>query len=643
MARTFSLIIFFLFFSQIGLGQWKPQFIEKLPTDTLFALTKEKGYGSLSKRIHFPEYDFFISTDRGFDLLGDSLTNRTIHLPLSGDIWIDSAFKANQVNLFMRFYTANVKSITFSIYAGLKIWEKTFEQDQDGFQVPLDYGLADWKVIGQEATVKPEIRIKLNTVNAVAKTIFLVQELSLYRSADFSFTSTHPLFSDLFKFKPENRPTTYDNRYPSEFVSHASPDFRDFKTQIGNLKMVQIDTAISEKQAFDRVLLKLLERYPFYEAKKLNRKQVMADFRRDMDTITNAKFAAYATRIGQRIQSTFEDPHFKIVSPTGHVSTLVKSPVRVYEIRGQLQIGAILDTLYAGKLTLGDQVTHVDGIAVAQRIKQELSGFSLNIRNENSLRQLVLNRLLDKPKSDSTLLTVNGVQGIRKVRLYYNRKLVIAPMFRPVHGERKWVNPDVFYYRINLWDSPVYSMLVSSWNKVVDAKTLVLDLRGNGGGDKYSVVELYSMFINKPTTLYKYKPYGDNRYDSLVVRPNPLFHYGTDKKISILVDNGTACASEIFIMAMKKLPNVTVIGSDRTMGAMASSIRIAFPSGVTIYTNSLMDFPHFDNDKKGIENVGIAPDILKKPQQIQDLRPYNDLILKTAVYQAGSIANLSNL
>lgn len=145
-------------------------------------------------------------------------------------------------------------------------------------------------------------------------------------------------------------------------------------------------------------------------------------------------------------------------------------------------------------------------------------------------------------------------------------------------------------------------------------QTLVLDLRGNGGGLMNEAAEIVSIFVPKGSLIVSAKgKKGGNNY-SLVTEKEPV---DTKMPIIVLVDSGSASASEIVSGALQDLDRATIMGS-RTFGkGLVQSIR-PLPYGGQIkvttakyYTPSgrcvqAIDYSHRNEDG----SVGQIPDSL---------------------------------
>ena len=91
-----------------------------------------------------------------------------------------------------------------------------------------------------------------------------------------------------------------------------------------------------------------------------------------------------------------------------------------------------------------------------------------------------------------------------------------------------------------------------------DVKGLVLDLRGNGGGVMESAVEVVSMFVPKGTEVLRTRGKGVLNEKIYRTAHKPI---DTEIPIVVLIDGGTASASEIVTGALQDLDRAVVVGS----------------------------------------------------------------------------------
>lgn len=120
------------------------------------------------------------------------------------------------------------------------------------------------------------------------------------------------------------------------------------------------------------------------------------------------------------------------------------------------------------------------------------------------------------------------------------------------------ITKDIGYIRLNKFSSVTYREFMEALEPLTKAglQSLVLDLRGNGGGILDQAVEIADEFLegDKLITYTEGKHVDKQEYRC---RRNGLFEKG---KLMVLADEGTASASEVLIGALQDWDRATIIG-----------------------------------------------------------------------------------
>jgi carboxyl-terminal processing protease len=124
----------------------------------------------------------------------------------------------------------------------------------------------------------------------------------------------------------------------------------------------------------------------------------------------------------------------------------------------------------------------------------------------------------------------------------------------------------------------------------------ILDLRGNPGGLLFSSVEIARMFLNTGRIVSTVNRGGDN--DPLTARGNNL----TNKPLVVLIDGGSASASEILSGALRDNRRAVLVGT-RTFGkGLVQSVQpLGDGSGIAVTISKYFTPNGTDINKKGIE------------------------------------------
>ena len=155
-------------------------------------------------------------------------------------------------------------------------------------------------------------------------------------------------------------------------------------------------------------------------------------------------------------------------------------------------------------------------------------------------------------------------------------------------------------------------------------KKLIIDLRGNPGGLMDVTVDLADLFLDKGDIVYTEDKSGNRQYE----RSN-------DKKIDyplvVLVDEGSASASEIFAGAIKDRKRGKIVGMNTFgKGVVQRLIDLGDGSGLKLTISE-----YFTPNGIKIDGIGITPDIeVELPSYVKATGPDNlkeDLQLKKAI------------
>ena len=184
-----------------------------------------------------------------------------------------------------------------------------------------------------------------------------------------------------------------------------------------------------------------------------------------------------------------------------------------------------------------------------------------------------------------------------------------------------------------IWKMPAFDLSESEvddrMDKIARSKTLILDLRGNGGGSVATLKRLAGYFFDHDVKIADLK--GRKKMDPMLAKSR-----GKDMftgKLIVLVDSGSASASEIFARLMQLEKRGVVIG-DRTAGAVMQSERFSHKLGtdrIIPYGASITNADVIMSDGESLENRGVTPNAVLIPTG-EDLASGRDPVL---AYAAG--------
>ena len=196
------------------------------------------------------------------------------------------------------------------------------------------------------------------------------------------------------------------------------------------------------------------------------------------------------------------------------------------------------------------------------------------------------------------------------------------------------VSPTTGYVRLNRFSRNTTSEMNQAFKDLIesDVKEVIIDLRDNGGGLLTAAVNMIDMLIEKGQTIVSTKGRMKESNRSFLSRTKPIIN--KDVKIAILINQGSASASEIVAGSIQDLDRGIVIGRksfgkglvqtlypiDKIRSLKVTTARYYIPSGRFIQNNDyinekvVLESEQEDsifttlNGRKVLGNGGITPD-----------------------------------
>ena len=235
----------------------------------------------------------------------------------------------------------------------------------------------------------------------------------------------------------------------------------------------------------------------------------------------------------------------------------------------------------------GDVITHVDGKSVA-----ELGYYSA---------------IEDIKGAEGTMVELTYVRKNQSYTVMVERaKVQVESVIYTKHETQE----DTAVIRIIEFNNATTEQFISAVKTAVGkdgCKSIVFDLRSNGGGTLDSVVAMLDFLLpagelvtiryaDGTTTTH----YSDNEGEEFVAL------YGNDIKMAVLANGYTASAAELFTCALKDYGGAKIVG-EKTFGkGCGQNVSPLFDGTGLIFTTFLYDPPVSEN----YNGVGIVPDVV---------------------------------
>ncbi|MDJ0513363.1 MAG: S41 family peptidase [Methyloceanibacter sp.] len=304
------------------------------------------------------------------------------------------------------------------------------------------------------------------------------------------------------------------------------------------------------------------------------------------------------------------DPHSAYLTPDGHEDMRVQTKgkfgglgIEVTMEKGLVKVVApIADTpADKAKIRSGDLITRIDD--------DEVLGMTL---------QKAVEKMRGEVGSPITLMIIREGED-EPMKFTFNRGLIeINPVKYNAEGD------DVGYIRITTFNEQTTEKLVKAVNELKtelgsNLKGYIIDLRNNPGGLLDQAIAVSDAFLDEGAIV---STRGRNKEDvqKEFARKGDI----TDgKDLVVLINGGSASASEIVAGALKDLKRATVIG---TQSFGKGSVQTIIPLGSTKGALRLTTARYYTPEGVSIQATGITPDKVVEEELPEDVKKREELI-----------------
>jgi carboxyl-terminal processing protease len=184
----------------------------------------------------------------------------------------------------------------------------------------------------------------------------------------------------------------------------------------------------------------------------------------------------------------------------------------------------------------------------------------------------------------------------------------------------------VAYIQITTFGDNTTSELTKALTDVMaqNPKGLILDLRNNGGGYLQTAVEVASQFLGDGVVLYE--QYGDGKKNTYDVQSGGM---ATDIPMVVLINEGSASASEIVAGALQDYARATLVGvTSYGKGSVQNWIPLSDNQGAVRVTIAKWLTPN----GRTIHEKGLTPEVwveMTEDDYKNDLDPQLDTAIQT--------------
>ena len=214
-----------------------------------------------------------------------------------------------------------------------------------------------------------------------------------------------------------------------------------------------------------------------------------------------------------------------------------------------------------------------------------------------------VNKMRGKPKTPITITIVRKNEkkpfDVQIIRDLIKTESVIA---------KQIPSEEMLYLRVSNFDQHVTQKAKEFINKNKDAKGIILDLRNNPGGLLNQAVGLTNLFVDSGNIVSQK---GKTKGEDEVFKADPSKKI-TNLPLSVLVNGGSASASEIVSGALQDLKRGVIVG-ENTFGK--GSVQVIMPINESEGLR-LTVAKYYLPSGRTIQAVGVKPDVVVYPGKV---------------------------
>ena len=301
--------------------------------------------------------------------------------------------------------------------------------------------------------------------------------------------------------------------------------------------------------------------------------------------------------------------------------------ITIYEVEGRSVVVSVAPSSEAARAGVeeGMLVRTIDGKPIEARIVDAQKGVG-GSSSERANRLRLYRKLLDGEPGTTISLGLVRTNGT----------VLNVVLTRRVVSESAMVNSRVLpsgfgYIRLNLWKSPVYKDFKKALDRMKDAPGIIVDLRGNPGGEVNEVLRIASYFFPDRVQFGRFINRSGKvlqlftRYDDDRVYNGPL---------AVLINESSGSASEMFSGVLQENGRAVVIGR-QSCGCLLGIAKYREVEGGGEL--AISELGYISPKGKKLEGNGVIPNE-QVALKIADLERHRDAAVEEAEQQLKSAA-----
>lgn len=357
--------------------------------------------------------------------------------------------------------------------------------------------------------------------------------------------------------------------------------------------------------------------------------EIEARFRAAEEKLEKATSTNQALGIIAQVLIDFNDSHLFFIPPSTNLA--VEYGWRMQAIGDRVFITQVRpgSDAEAKGLKRGDEVIAIGGFKPSKKEIWKVMYYYNVISKRSKVLLSVLSPGAEVPRD----LEINSKMKQRPKTITFTTYWKLGDDFYSEENDKlRWIQVG----DITIWRMPSFEYDPDLTNGFVDrakgSASLILDLRGNGGGYIKTMERMVGNFFDKDVKVADLK--GRKKMDPSVAKTRGGSYF--KGKLIVLLDSESASASEIFSKVIQLEQRGKVLG-DVSAGAVMQSISYDGEVGsdnIVMFAISITNADLIMTDGKSLEHIGVIPDEVIVPTGA-DLAAGRDVTLARAVELLG--------
>jgi carboxyl-terminal processing protease len=324
----------------------------------------------------------------------------------------------------------------------------------------------------------------------------------------------------------------------------------------------------------------------------------------------------------KRMVAELRDAHTRFHTPRERRererSFSVSVGISLAEVEGQIVVIDVAPDSEASRAGIkrGMILQTIDGQPVSEKMAEIISQIGVS-SSERAIRFRAQRKLLEGEAGEAVSLGLIAPDG-KAFEARLTRQIVsTAPQVTSIQ-----LASGVGYLKFNAWESHVHREIKKALEQMRRLIGLIIDLRGNPGGEAHEVLEVADYFFNERVSFGKFIS-RKGKIIELRTGRNERIYSGP---VAILIDEASGSGSELFAAVMQEVGRAAVVGR-ASCGCVLGIARFKKLEGGSELAVSELGYR--TPAGRRLEGVGVAPD-QAVALHLSDLQQGRDAALEQA-------------